>query len=131
MSTLSLLAAVAADTAPLATGTGPSIPWGRIILAFVFCILLAVAAIGFIRVKNGMSLIPDTMAARMSASGEVTAPPAGKMQIVQRLSVTPASQLVIVRRGTQNYMLHLTNHGATEIDRFGDDGVSTGEVPTA
>lgn len=121
MSILVHLTAAAADSAPLATGTAPYIPWARIILALLFCIALAVGAIGFIRVKNGMSLVPDGIAARLHKQGEAPPLASDKMQVTQRLSVTPSSQLVIVKRGKQNYMLHLTNQGATEIDRFRDE----------
>lgn len=121
MSVLTLLAATAADAAPLATGTSPSIPWGRILLAFVFCMVLAIAAIGFLRVRNGMPLLPDGMKERLGQTATDTAGPTDRIQITQRLSVTPASQLVVVKRGKQNYLLHLTNQGATEIDRFHDD----------
>lgn len=118
---LDTLALVAARAAPLASGTAPSIPWARIVLAFLFCILVALAAIAFIRKRNGMPVLPADLVHRLG-QGQVVAPAAaGRLQIVQRLGVTPTSQLVVLKRGRQNYLLHLTNTGATEIDRYLDD----------
>lgn len=119
---LDTLALAAARAAPLASGTAPSIPWGRLVLAFVFCILVALAAIAFIRKRNGMPVLPEDVIQRFG-QGQISAPAAsGRVQIVQRLGVTPTSQLVVLKRGRQNYLLHLTNSGATEIDRYLDDG---------
>ena len=120
------LLTAAAGAEPIAYADGPGIPWLRIVLAFALCIALAIGAIGFIRVKNGMPLIPDEMRSRTGASGEVASPGNDeRIRIAQRLSVTPQSQLVVVTRGRQNYLLHLTNNGATEIDRFHDDRPDT------
>lgn len=121
MSDFVTLAANAAPMTGLASGTDPAVPVGRIVLAFMFCIVLAIAAIGFIRVRNGMPLLPNGIRWRIGKTLSYAAPSPEKLQIVQRLSVTPNSQLVVLKRGRQNYLLHLTNHGATEIDRFADD----------
>lgn len=120
MTVLSLLAMQAADAAPLATGSAPSIPWIRLILAFLFCIVIAVLAVAFIRKRNGLPLLPEHLQARLNQGATDQSSQQDRIQITQRLSVTPTSQLVVLRRGEQNYLLHLTNTGATEIDRFRD-----------
>ena len=123
MTSIVLLAA-AAENAPIVYADGPNIPWLRIVLVFVLCIALAVGAIGFLRVRNGLPLLPDELRMRVVQSGERSATISDeRIQIVQRLSVTPSSQLVVLKRGRQNYLLHLTHTGATEIDRYSDDEV--------
>lgn len=121
MSILMHLSAAAAEAAPLATGTGPDIPWGRVLLAFLFCVALAIAAIGFLRVRNGMPLLPEgLMRGGGSTSDGFPGKASERMQIVQRLSITPTSQIIMLKRGKQNYILHVGNQGATEIDRFSE-----------
>jgi hypothetical protein len=44
-----------------------------------------------------------------------------KLVIIERVSAGPASQFIILARGKQRYLLHLSQHGITEIDRFSDD----------
>lgn len=113
------LAASAGEAAPIAYGTDPSIPWGRLILAFAFSIAVAIAAIAFIRMRNGLPVIPDQFRKPWHTAGTGKPVERGeRMAIVERLTVTPTSQIVVLRRGRQNYLLHLSANGATEIDRF-------------
>lgn len=121
MSALFHLAAAAAETAHFAGGSDPDIPWVRIILAFLFCIALAIAAIGFIRVRNGMPLMPDRLGSSIAGVGDGTSAPSDRLQITQRLTLSPNSQVIVLKRGEQNYLLHVGANGATEIDRFNDE----------
>lgn len=115
---LDLLTSAAADAAPFAYDEGPSIPWGRLILAFLFSIAVALGAILFIRVRNGLPAWPDKLQRPWRTEGEAAGKTGEKLAIVERLNVTPSSQIVVLRRGRQNYLLHLSASGATEIDRF-------------
>ena len=126
MTIFATLATAVGDAAPLATGTAPAIPWGRLVLAFAFCIVIALGAIAFIRKRNNMPLLSDDTLRRLGMGGGAGTMPHDRLQITQRLSVTPNSQLVVLKRGSQNYLLHLTNTGATEIDRFTDDEAAFG-----
>lgn len=128
MTPTTALLARAAQEAPLAYGQGVDIPWVRIILALFFCLLVALAAIGLIRARNGMPAVPDELARRLRGEN---APRNGgdneRIHIAQRVNVTSTSQIVVVKRGEVNYLLHLTNSGATQIDRYVDTPSGEGE----
>lgn len=125
MSSLLFLSATAADAVPIAMGEGPNIPWVRIMIALAFCLALAVAAIGVIRLKNGFPVLPRGMSVRFGVTTDDHNAGA-RFEITQRLSIAPASHLVMLKRGKLNYLLYLTSHGATVIDRF-RDGDEAGE----
>lgn len=125
MSSFLLLSATAADAAPIAMGEGSNVPWIRIIIALAFCLALAVAAIGVIRLRNGFPALPRGMSERFGMATDGRSADV-RLQVTQRLSIAPASHLVMLRRGKQNYLLYLTSHGATVIDRF-RDGDEAGE----
>lgn len=118
MSLLAILT-VADNAAPLATGGELDIPWIRIIVALIFSLVLAVVVINIFRVRNGLPAIPGGLSKRL---GLVTSGMdiRSRLSIVQRLQVTPASQIVLLRRDDSYYLLHLTNQGATVIDIFKD-----------
>ncbi len=119
MALIDLLAATG-DAAPLAYGSAPGIPWVRIVLSFFFCIALAVATIAFIRARNGLPILPDRMRHRPGHTRDGSGGNIDTIQIVERLNVTPTSQIVLLGKGSQRYLLHLSDQGATVIDRFAD-----------
>ncbi len=120
ISSLALFASQNAQPAILATGSGPDIPWVRILIALFLCILMAFFAVGLLRLRHGLPFLPGRLVLpkrlKNSDARRIAA-----LEIVERLSVGPASQFVILKRGSQNYLLHLTQQGATEIDRFSDE----------
>lgn len=103
-----------------AVDTGPDIPWLRIVLAFLFCIGIAVAAIAFMRVRNGLPTMPKALRERLIQNPDYTDLRSDRLEVVQRVGIMPSGQLLVVRRGTRNYVLYLTAHGSSEIDRFED-----------
>lgn len=116
------LLATAPQIGRIAYGEGLDIPWLRIILALVFCLFLATAAIVLIRARKGMPIVPAEIAKRFRVSdADTRASIDQNIRIAQRLAVTPSSQLVVIKRGQLNYLLHLTDVGATEIDRYCDE----------
>ena len=111
--------------APYATGSAPSIPWGRIVLALFFCLLLAFFAIAFIRARSGMAPMPAWLKGLQAPAASV-GEEQDALEIVQRVGISPGSQLVVLQRGTQRYLLHFGDKHVTEIDRYaaptgGDD----------
>ena len=105
---------------PLAQGAAPDVPWMRIVLVLVLCLGLATATIGFVRLRHGMPFLPDRLTnpiAQRNASRISTR----QLEIVERLPAGPTSQFVLLARGKQRYLLHLSQNGATEIDRFSEE----------
>lgn len=117
---LGTLTAASETIAPYATGSGPEIPWVRLILAFLFCALLAGVAIWALKARYGTPLLPENWRTLVAggAANEVQAD--DRVRIAQRLAVAPGSQIIVLKRGKQNYLLHLTSSSATEIDRYLD-----------
>lgn len=116
-----LLLASGAERALLGQGSGPDIPWFRLILAFLFCIGLAVVAIMAVRARAGMPVLPNRLSGLTKGLLEGEVLPQERVTIIQRLPVAPGSQLILLKRGRQRYLLHLTASGATEIDRFTEE----------
>lgn len=115
------LIAASAQNAPMAYAETPGIPWIRITLAFAFCIFLAIAAIGFIRIRNGLTFVPDEWRARLQGNGKEERPLNREwINVVQRVNLMPGSQLVVVQCGQLHYLLHITGSAVTVIDRFED-----------
>lgn len=115
-----LAAAVGTSATTLAQGGSLEIPWLRIGLVLVLCIALAIAAIGFVRLRYGMPFLPE----RLGNPVRLQTPAPGeeeRLKILERLSAGPTSQFIILARGKQRYLLHVSQQGVTEIDRFGED----------
>lgn len=115
---LTIIAATNSEfAAPIAQGGAPDIPWLRIVFVLILCIGLAIAAIGFVRLRHGMPFLPDRIAgpikAKRSERGDTQ-----ELAIVERLSAGPATQFVVLARGKQRYLLHVSQQAVTEIDRF-------------
>lgn len=107
-------------TAPPAVTHAPdlSIPWARIVLGLLFCLGLVVVAVLLIRQRQGL---PNRLADWRSALS-ATSIGAGNevLQIEQRLRITPASQLIILRCAERRYLVHLGPEGAQMLDRLAD-----------
>lgn len=107
-------------TAPRAVAQAPdlSIPWARIVLGLLFCLGLVVLAILLIRQRQGL---PNRLADWRSAlvAGSIR-PSDGVLQIEQRLRITPASQVIILRCAERRYLVHLGPQGAQLLDRLAD-----------
>mgnify|MGYP001802843318 CR=1 FL=1 len=67
-----------------------------------------------------MSFLPD----RLSGLPQARVPrprETNPLSISQRLGIGTNSQFIVLQRGKQKYLLHVSQHGVTEIDRFCDD----------
>ncbi len=121
---LFLLSAAGSGGSAIPYGSGPDIPWLRIILALGLCLALAAASIWALRVRHGLSVAPDWMQQfGATVKGDQLAP-GEQLQLIQRLVVSPGNQLVLVRLGARRYVLHLTASGATQIDCITDGAVT-------
>ena len=114
MSVTTLFATVV-SSAGYATGGELEVPLGRIAIALLFCLALAILAIGLIRRRNGLSQAPGLLAERLGLQAG-TSGGHEKLRIVQRLPVMPSGQIVQLEYAGRSYLLYLTSHGATIID---------------
>lgn len=109
------LTTLAAAAVPFAASGGPEIPWARIILAFFFCIGVAVAAIAFIRARNGgheIRFLLKGLGAKMATEPDALA-------LVSRLRVGPGHQVCLIRCKNREYLLHIGPQSALLIDDGG------------
>lgn len=111
----SVLSAVATIGQPSA----PDIPWLRITLVLILCIALAFAAVGFLRIRYGMPFLPERLANPIKAQ-TVSSDKEDRLAIVERLPAGQSSQFVVLGRGKQRYLLHISQQGATVIDQFAE-----------
>lgn len=113
---LQLLVATAPAAVPHASDL--SIPWARIVLGLLFCIGLAVVAILLIRQRQGLpNRLSDLRSAFTSASIGASKE---ALQIEQRLRISPASQVIILRCAERRYLVHLGPQSAQLLDRLAD-----------
>lgn len=103
----------------------PVVPWARLILALLFCIILAAGAIIWLRARQGAALDLRALADRLAGAGKTAVPP--EMEVEERLRVSPTGQLLRVRCGLRRYLVHIGPHGAHLIDRL-DDVVDPAEA---
>lgn len=99
---------LAAAGAALAYGEGPSVPWARIVLAFLLCAGLAVTAIAFMRWRTGQRG-PSSFwlqMARGSGDGQ------RELELVERLALSATTQLVVVRWGERKLLILASPSGA-------------------
>lgn len=115
------IASLAAAAAPLATGSGPEIPWSRIILAFFFCIGLAVAAITFIRARGGGN---DMRSLLKGLGAKMTGEP-DELTLVSRLRIGPGHQVCVIRCKHREYLLHIGPQSALLIDELSEQEKGT------
>ena len=106
----------AAGTA-LSYGEGPSVPWARIVLAFLLCAGLAVAAIAFLRWRTGQagaSPIWLQMTGGASACER-------ELELLERLALSPTTHLAVVRWGERKLLILASPAGARLLTE-GDSG---------
>ena len=119
-----LLLQVASD-ARLGQGEDLSVPWARIVLALLFCLALAVAAILIVRQKQGLGTSFDSLRKLMEGhAGQAGA--ATGLAIEQRLRITPASQVLVLRCEQRRYLIHVSAQGAQVLDRLDDTAPPSG-----
>jgi hypothetical protein len=99
---------VAAAGSALSYGSGPSVPWVRIVFAFLLCAGLAVAAVAFMRWRTGQgSTAPFWLQmTRGTAAGE------RELELLERLALSPTTQLVSVRWGARKILILAAPTGA-------------------
>lgn len=116
-------------TAPAYSQTAaPTIPWARIIIAFLVCIAFAVGAILWLRSRQ--QGLPTDVRALFGPLGRPKAlEVAEPFEIERRLRVSPTSQLFILRCGERRYLVHTGPQGAQNLDRL-DDARSPSEPAT-
>ena len=102
-----------------ATMLEPQIPWARIILAFFFCIGVAVAAIAFLRWRGGENPLPILL--KREAAKEKHA-----FEIIERTRVGPGAQLCMLACKERRYLIYIGPHGAVLLDRFADHPMEDG-----
>ncbi|MGQ7829954.1 flagellar biosynthetic protein FliO [Altererythrobacter sp. Z27] len=117
---LAVLIAAGVQGTSLAQGSTPDIPWLRIVLALGFCLTVAASSIWLLRARHGMSMLPERFKRWTGAINIEDPLGVDRLRLLQRLPISPGSQLVLVRLGTRTYLLHLTASNVTEIDRFTD-----------
>lgn len=107
---MSVLHSLAAGTA-LAQAPGPSVPWARIAVAFLFCIGLAVCAIAALRWRLGHRGNLDLGRAFPLLRGAKRRP--RELELVERLSLSPTTHLAVVRHGERKLLILTSSTGAT------------------
>jgi hypothetical protein len=98
----------------------------RIALVMILCVFLAFAAVGFLRIRYGLPFLPDRFTNPITSAGLVTQGSDEKLAIVDRVAAGPSSQFIVLGRGEQRYLLHVSQAGATVVDQYRDGaGVET------
>lgn len=101
-----------------AADTGPIIPWARIVIAFLFCITLAIGAILWLRTRQGQPTSLSALWAQLKRPSTEIVPKA--MAIEQRLRITPTGQFLVLRCDERRYLLHVGSQQAQLLDRLED-----------
>jgi flagellar biogenesis protein FliO len=102
-----------AFAAPLATGTGPSVPWGRLFVVLAFCLLLAWAAIALVRRHQQGSLANPLEGILGRAKNAMPR----RIQIIETRRASQHGDLCLVECDGETYLLALTAQSATVLDR--------------
>jgi flagellar biogenesis protein FliO len=107
-----LLSFVAAQ--PIGQADAFAVPWARIILSLLFCLTLAVGAVALLRRRSGAPPIPSfaRLLARPDRARE------RDLELLERLQLSPASQLCLVRCGERRLLLHVAAAGAQVLARL-------------
>ncbi len=113
---ITLLLAMLAEPAiagPLATGTSPAIPWGRLFVVLAFCLLLAWGAIVFVRRYQNRPLANPLEGLLGRAKGVMPR----RIQIIETRRASQHGDLCLVECDGETYFLALTPQGAALLDR--------------
>ena len=119
-----MLDILAPAAAAMAYGEGPTIPWGRIALALLFCLGLAAAAIAFLNLRTGQAG-PRT---RWLPAGLSGAAAQRELELLERLPLTPTSQLLLVRCGGERLLLLSSAAGAQLLRELPPGGIPENAV---
>jgi hypothetical protein len=84
------------------------VPWARIVLAFLLCAGLAVAAIAFMRWRTGQGGATPIWLQMTRGTGT----PERELELVERLALSPTTQLVSVRWGARKLLILASPAGA-------------------
>ncbi|MEM1051667.1 MAG: hypothetical protein AAGI28_06175 [Pseudomonadota bacterium] len=122
MSDTSVLPTLFPIIGSLAQGVAPDIPWVRIVLVMILCVLLAFVAVGFLRIRYGLPFLPDRITNPITSAALVSDTSGEKLTIVDRLTAGPSSQFIVLGRGKKRYLIHVAQNGATVIDHYSDLG---------
>lgn len=102
---------------PIGQGGQFVVPWARIILSLLVCLALAVWAIAFVRRRAGAP--PITGFARFLAQAQRDQE--RELELLERLPLSAASQLCLIRCGEQRFLLHVSAAGAQLLARLDED----------
>ncbi len=114
---LGMLAEPAA-AAVLATGTGPSIPWGRLFVVLAFCLVLAWGAIVFVRHYQNRSVANPLE----GLFGRAKAGLPRRIRIIETRRASQHADLCLVECDGQTYLLALTAQSVTVLEQKTDAG---------
>ena len=112
------LAMLSAATAPLAYGEGPTVPWARIVLSLLFCLALGIGAIAFLRRRSGQAALGPIA---LLLQGVGPAKPR-ELELVERLALTPTSQLCLVRCNDKRILVLVSPAGAHVVEGLAAGG---------
>jgi hypothetical protein len=100
----------------LGGGAAPSIPWGRIALAFLFCIALAAGAILLLRKYRGYAGgspgFPPSFLLRQAGQRSI--------EILETRRVSPHGDVCLLRCKGQDYLFIVTPQQALLLDKSGE-----------
>lgn len=111
---MSLLTLLSAGAQIGSEATSVAIPWVRIVLAFVFCILVAVGAITLLRVRQGHWDL-GALRRRLSDGLPNTLIRTRRLDLIEKLPMAPGHYAVLLRCDARDFLLHMGPQGATVI----------------
>ena len=102
-----------AMAAGLGTASTPSVPWVRIVLAFLFCIALAVAAIAVLRHQQGR--LRFTFAAR--AFPAMAQAPRRRIEVIETRRISQHGDVCLLHCDEYSYLIAMGQAHAVLLDR--------------
>jgi flagellar biogenesis protein FliO len=109
--------------APIGQVDGFAVPWARIALALLFCLTLAVGAIALLRRRSGSPALPPFASFLSSHERDRER----ELELVERLQLSAASQICLVRCGEERLLLHVSATGAQLLARIDGPGGGRGD----
>lgn len=103
--------------ATLGTAAGPGVPWLRIVVAFAFCIGLAIAAIWLLRMYRERRIAQSAtgwLAKRKERDQR-------KIEVVETRRISAHADVCLLRWQGRSYLLLVGQSGASLIDSDGQD----------
>jgi len=111
---------LAAAGSALSYGEGPSVPWARIVLAFLLCAGLAIAAIAFLRRRTKQGGPGPFWMQLARGTGDEQR----ELRLVERLALSPTTQLAVVRWGARKLLILSSPAGAQLLSEESDDSAT-------